>query len=170
MPTDPGVDRYIENAGEFAKPMLRLFRSLVHEGCPGTTEALKWRTPAFLYKNKILFSMAAFKEHCRFIFWRPEIAAILKQDGLDADCDAAFLPKIRSMAEMPSKSSLQRYIRETRRLADESPRSAMAKRSPKPKAEIAIPPEFAAALKRTNQPQPNLKSSARAIAANTWNG
>jgi uncharacterized protein YdeI (YjbR/CyaY-like superfamily) len=157
MATDPGVDSYIESAADFAKPMLRLFRNVIHDGCPAVEEAIKWRTPAFLYKKKILFSMAAFKEHCRFIFWRPEIAALLKQDGLEADRDAAFLPKIRSMADMPSKSKLQQYIRETRRLADESPRSPMRKRPAKPKPEIAMPPEFAMALKRNTSAAANFE-------------
>jgi uncharacterized protein YdeI (YjbR/CyaY-like superfamily) len=146
MPTDPGIDKYIENAAEFARPMLRRFRALVHDGCPGTEEAIKWRTPAFLYNRKILFSMAAFKEHCRFMFWRPEIAALLKQDGLEADRDAAFLPRIRSMVDLPSRSKLLHYIRETRRLADESPRSPMRKRPATPKPEIAMLPELTAAL------------------------
>ena len=160
MPTDPGVDEYIQKAGDFAKPMLRLFRTVVHEGCPGVEEAIKWRTPAFLYNGKILFSMAAFKEHCRFIFWRPEIAALLKQDGLEADRDAAFLPKLRSMAEVPPKSALLRYVRETRRLADESPRGLMRKRPATPKPDIPVPPEFAAALKKNKSAALNFQNFA----------
>lgn len=143
-----GVDRYIDAAPEFARPMLKHFRDLVHKGCPGAEEAIKWRTPAFLYKKKILYSMAAFKAHCRFIFWRPEIAQLLKEDGLEADRDAAFLPKMASMADLPSASDLLRYIRETRRLADESPKSPMRKRPSSPKPELAIPAEFTAALAR----------------------
>jgi uncharacterized protein YdeI (YjbR/CyaY-like superfamily) len=158
MPSDKRVDAYIERAPEFAKPVLNHLRELVHRGCPEAEEAIKWSTPAFLYRGKILFSMAAFKAHCRFILWRPEIATLMKEDGLNADRDAAFLPKITSLDGLPPDKNLLRYIRETRRLADEGPRSPMAKRPPTPKQELPIPAEFAAALGKNKKAEAHFQS------------
>lgn len=157
MPTDRQVDDYIARAPEFAKPVLTRLRTLVHKGCPEAEEAIKWRTPTFLYRNKILFSMAAFKAHCRFILWRPEIATLMKEDGLEADRDAAFLPKITSLSELPPDKNLLRYIREARRLADEGPRSPMRKRASTSKAELLMPAEFAAALAKNKKASENFQ-------------
>ena len=140
------MDDYIARAGEFAKPILTHLRALVHKGCPEVEEDIKWSTPAFLYRKKILYSMAAFKTHCRFILWRPEIATLMKEEGLEADRDAAFLPKLTSVTDLPPDKNLLRYIREARRLSDEAPRSLMRKRESAPKPEPQIPAEFAAAL------------------------
>ena len=60
--TDPRVDAYIEKSKDFAKPILRHVRSLVHETCPDVKETLKWSMPSFEYKG-ILCGFASFKEH-----------------------------------------------------------------------------------------------------------
>lgn len=158
LSTDKGVDDYIERAAEFAQPILRHLREMVHRGCPETEEALKWRTPAFLYKKKILFSMAAFKSHCRFIFWRPEIAKLMKEDGVETDRDAAFFKKLTSLADLPPDSNLLRYIRETCRIADEGPRSPMRKRPSAPKPDMRMPAELAAALARNKAAARNFEA------------
>ena len=154
MPTDQGVDEYIERASDFAQPILRHVREMVHRGCPETEEAIKWRMPAFLYKNKILFSMAAFKSYCRFIFWRPEIAKLLKEDGVETDRDAATFRKLTSLADLPSDKNLLHYIRETCRIADEGPRS---KRPSVPKPDIQIPAELASALAKNKAAAKNFE-------------
>src|SRR5438445_9941166 len=66
---DRRVDTYIANSAEFARPVLRHLRKLVHAGCPEVEETLKWNFPAFMHKG-ILCSMAAFKQHCTFGFWK----------------------------------------------------------------------------------------------------
>jgi uncharacterized protein YdeI (YjbR/CyaY-like superfamily) len=147
MPTDNRVDDYIARSPEFAQPILKHLRELVRRGCPEIEEAIKWSTPAFLYNNKILFSMAAFKAHCRFIFWRPEIAAMAGKTGASADDDGAVVGKVTQLSELPSDKELLRYIREARRLAHESPKPLMRKKSA-PKPALETPAEFAAALKK----------------------
>lgn len=42
-------------AGEFAQPILRHLRALVHRACPEVEEAVKWGRPVFLYRGRILF-------------------------------------------------------------------------------------------------------------------
>src|SRR5258708_3607310 len=66
---DARVDAYIANSGDFARPILNYLRRLVHAACPEVEETLKWRFPNFMYKG-MLCSMAAFKEHCSFGFWK----------------------------------------------------------------------------------------------------
>src|SRR5690606_26989508 len=62
---DPRIDVYIEQAADFAKPILTRLRKLVHKGCPDVVETIKWGMPAFDYKGP-LCGMAAFKQHCAF--------------------------------------------------------------------------------------------------------
>jgi uncharacterized protein YdeI (YjbR/CyaY-like superfamily) len=146
MATDKRVDQYIQRAPEFAQPILVHLRELVHKGCPEAEEAIKWSTPSFLYRNKILFSMAAFKAHCRFIFWRPEIAPMASKQGTECDDDGAVVGKVTQLADLPPDKDMLRYIREARRLTDEGPRTTLMRRRTTPKPELQTPPEFTAAL------------------------
>jgi hypothetical protein len=66
---DPRIDAYTEKSAEFAKPVLRYLRELVHQGCPEVEETLKWSMPSFTYKG-LLCGMAAFKHHVSFGFWK----------------------------------------------------------------------------------------------------
>jgi hypothetical protein len=66
---DPRIDRYIEKSADFAKPILSHIRELIHATCPDLHETMKWGFPHFMYKG-ILCSMAAFKHHCAFGFWK----------------------------------------------------------------------------------------------------
>ena len=42
---------------------------MIHEACPDCEETLKWSSPTFIYKGKILAGFAAFKAHATFGFW-----------------------------------------------------------------------------------------------------
>src|SRR5437879_5647423 len=63
------VDAYIAESAEFARPVLEKIRALFHEVCPQIEETMKWSFPHFEYKG-IVASMAAFKNHVRFGFWK----------------------------------------------------------------------------------------------------
>jgi len=63
------VDAYIAKSAEFAKPILQHLRELVHKACPEVEEVIKWGFPNFDYKG-VFCSMAAFKQHCSFGFWK----------------------------------------------------------------------------------------------------
>ena len=69
---DPRIDAYIAKAAPFARPILERLRALVHRGCPEVVETVKWSMPAFDYHGPFC-SMAAFKEHAVFGFWRGEL-------------------------------------------------------------------------------------------------
>jgi hypothetical protein len=45
---DRRVDAYIAKSADFAKPILRHLREVVHEGCPDADEAIKWGMPFFV--------------------------------------------------------------------------------------------------------------------------
>src|SRR5205085_1059154 len=51
------------------QPILHELRDVVHQACPEVEETMKWSFPHFMYKG-ILCSMASFKEHCAFGFWK----------------------------------------------------------------------------------------------------
>jgi uncharacterized protein YdeI (YjbR/CyaY-like superfamily) len=69
---DPRVDAYIARAAEFARPVLKRIRKVVHAGCPDVEETIKWGSPTFMYKG-MLCGMAAFKAHCAFGFWKQRL-------------------------------------------------------------------------------------------------
>ena len=66
---DPRVDAYIAKAPEFARPILKHLRAIVHEGCPEVEETMKWSVPHFDYMGP-LAGMAAVKAHCAGGCWR----------------------------------------------------------------------------------------------------
>ncbi len=60
--TDPRIDSYIARAAGFAKPTLRHLRKLVHEACPDAEETMKWSSPTFLYRGRIMAGKGASKD------------------------------------------------------------------------------------------------------------
>ncbi len=69
---DPHVEEYIARSADFAKPILCYLRALVHAAGPDVIEGLKWGFPHFDYMG-LMCSMAAFKHHCSFSFWKAEL-------------------------------------------------------------------------------------------------
>jgi hypothetical protein len=136
---DPRVDEYIEKkAAPFAKPILKKLRTLVHKGCPEVEETIKWGMPSFEYKGPFA-SMAAFKQHCSFGFWK---AAILfadekkpgdKQFSWGAPGRDPIPAKITSMDDLPSDAAILRVIKKAAKLNEEGvklPKSPSRKRDP----------------------------------------
>lgn len=143
---DKRVDDYIEKSANFARPVLTHIRELVHTACPQVEETIKWSFPNFEYKGPFC-SMAAFKEHCAFGFWK---AAIMKDAGkLKANQDNAMghLGKIQSLADLPSDEILISYIKEASRLNDEGIKLPPRKKSTSSK-ELTIPGYFIKALNK----------------------
>ena len=67
--TDPRIDAYIENAPEFAQPIMTRVRKLFHRAYPDIGETIKWSSPTFEHKG-IVGGMGAFKKHVSFGFWK----------------------------------------------------------------------------------------------------
>ncbi|HRP62097.1 MAG TPA: YdeI/OmpD-associated family protein [Phycisphaerales bacterium] len=154
MPTkDPRVDAYIEKSADFAKPILKKLRALVHKGCPEVTETIKWGMPAFDYKGGFC-GMAAFKQHCSFGFWK---AALLDDGkGSKTEDDKAMswgargsisIPaKITSLEDLPSDAKFLTLIKKAKKLNDDGVKVPKEKAAKKP---LPMPSDFAAALKKT---------------------
>jgi uncharacterized protein YdeI (YjbR/CyaY-like superfamily) len=147
MPTkDKRVDAYIEKSADFAKPILREFRAIVHEGCPDVEETIKWSMPFYMYKG-MLCHMAAFKEHCAFGF----VKAGLILDSEDNKSSEAMgqLGRIKSIKDLPSRKTLIGYVRKAVALHDEGiPSRPKAKGK---KKELIIPDYFMAAVKKNKK-------------------
>lgn len=153
MPTyDPRIDAYIEKSAAFAHPILEHLRELVHKTCPDVTETIKWGFPHFEHKG-ILCSMAAFKQHCSFGFWK---GSLMKDDkGLlnkVGETDMSHFDKITSLENLPPDKTLIAYIKEAVKMNDEG-----VKLPSKPKAavkkDVNPPPELLAALKKNKAAQ-----------------
>lgn len=145
--TDPRIDSRIAKAADFAKPILRHLRKLVHEACPEAEETLKWGHPSFVYRGRILCGIAAFKEHCTFGFWHKGMEEVLAKGGDKGDQAWGSLGRITSLADLPSDEALLRYIRTAARL-NESEAPARPRPVRKPAAPVRVPADLAAALKK----------------------
>lgn len=113
--TDPFVDAYIDKAEDFAKPLLRHLRKLVHDACPDVIETKKWSFPHFDYKG-MMCSMASFKQHCAFGFWKQS----LMDEGTFPEKNAmGSFGRITSLKDLPNDKTMKALIREAMRLNDE---------------------------------------------------
>jgi uncharacterized protein YdeI (YjbR/CyaY-like superfamily) len=152
MTTDPRIDEYIQKAASFAQPVLKHLRQLVHKACPEVKETMKWSFPHFEY-NGILCSMAAFKQHCSFGFWKASMMKdpedVLKLVGKTA---MGHFDKITSLKDLPSDKVLIAYIKEAMRLNEEGVKQPV-KAKKTGKGEIPVPDELAIALKRNKKAQ-----------------
>jgi len=62
------VDEYLSNLPMWQRDKLSMFRNLVHEVAPETTEDIKWAVPVFFIGGKMVFAMSAFKAHVKYNF------------------------------------------------------------------------------------------------------
>src|SRR2546428_12853496 len=69
---NPEFDKYIAKSAEFARPVLAKLRKLFHQACPEIEETMKWSFPHFDYKGP-LASMAGFKQHVSWGFWKAKL-------------------------------------------------------------------------------------------------
>ena len=117
---DPRVTAYIAKQAPFARPILTHLRKVVHEGCPGVTETIKWGMPSFEYHG-ILCGMAAFKAHATFGFWKGR--EIVGENGLSLDAMGQF-GRITSVKELPARSRLVAYVKKAAALNESKPQRA----------------------------------------------
>lgn len=140
---DPRVDAYIAKSADFAKPILKHLRKIVHTGCPQVVETLKWSMPHFDYKG-LMCGMGAFKEHCVFGFWKADL--ILDRDKKSETAMGSF-GCIKSLADLPSEKTLIGYVKKAAALNDagiKAPRETTRKK----KGPFTVPDYFTAALKK----------------------
>ena len=147
MAKDQRIDTYIAKAAPFARPILRHLRQLVHQACPAAEEAMKWGSPFFLYRGKILCFTAAFKAHAAFGFWGAGMKKVIAADGHAKD-GRGLMGRITRLQDLPSDKVLLHYIKTAMKLHD-SGLSARIKSKPKPA--LPVPADLAVALKKSKQ-------------------
>jgi len=134
---DPRIDAYIEKAAPFAQPILNHLRELIHRQHPDITETIKWGFPHFEYNKRLLFNMAAFKQHAAFGFWLAGLMSdplgLLQTGEREA---MGSLGKLTSLKDLPSDKVLAQYIKESIQLADEGARVPKASRKTATEAEV----------------------------------
>ncbi len=147
------IDSYISKSAAFARPILVHIRELVHKACPDVEEKMKWSFPHFDYKGEMMCSMAAFKEHAAFGFWK---ASLMKDPILAATAKSevamGHLGRLTSLKNLPSDKKMTAWIKEAMALNDKG-----IKLAPKPSASKAleIPEYFITALAKNKKAQQN---------------
>jgi len=150
---DPRFDAYIAAAAPFARPILTHIRAVVHEACPDVEEAMKWSFPNFLYKG-MFCSMAAFKAHCAFGFWKGEL--VFRGKGSGTTSSMGSFGRLTAVSDLPSKKVLAGYLKTAMKLNDEGVKAPwLEKRNAKkaaqaaqPRKAAAVPADLARALKK----------------------
>jgi uncharacterized protein YdeI (YjbR/CyaY-like superfamily) len=143
---DPRIDAYIAKSAGFAKPILKHLRKLVHAACPDVEETMKWTFPHFLHKG-ILCSMASFKNHCTFGFWKGSLIFGKNKNPRQNEAMGQF-GRITAMADLPKDEILIGLIKEAARLNE-----AGIKPPPKPrlKKELIVSPELIDAFSKNKK-------------------
>ena len=141
MKTDPRIDAYIDDkAADFARPILRHVRSVIHEACPECEETLKWSMPSFLYKGKILAGIASFKAHASFGFWSG--SQVVDTSGQSATAMGQF-GRLTSLDDLPDRKTLIELTRKAMQLIDDGVKPA---RNKTVKAPLTVPQDLRAAI------------------------
>ncbi|HWF14171.1 MAG TPA: YdeI/OmpD-associated family protein [Candidatus Acidoferrales bacterium] len=150
---NPKVDAYIAKVQPFAEPILNHLRELVHKGCPGVEESIKWGMPFFEHRGEILCCMAAFTKHCRFGFWGKEIRVVLREAKVTGMNSTGWFERITRADELPTDKRMIDWVRQAAVLIESgnhtSPIAARNKKAKKPTVEMSK--EFATALRKSKK-------------------
>ena len=148
---EKSIDEYISKSADFAQPILNHLRELVHTVCPDVEEKMKWRFPHFDYKNEMMCSMAAFKQHCVFGFWK---AALMKDpvlvENAKSEVSMGHLGRLMSIKDLPTDKTIVEWIKEAMQL-NELGIKLPAKTKTAIKKELVIPEYFIKALSRNKK-------------------
>ncbi|MBP9663992.1 MAG: YdeI/OmpD-associated family protein [Pyrinomonadaceae bacterium] len=143
---DARVDAYIERSHDFAKPVLKHLRKLVHKASPHLTETLKWSMPAFEHKG-IVCGFASFKEHCTFGFWKE---SLLEKATFPAEKTAmGSFGRITSVKDLPADNVIIDLVRQAVELNEKGIK--VEKKGPKPRKEVVVPDILLEALARNDK-------------------
>jgi uncharacterized protein YdeI (YjbR/CyaY-like superfamily) len=141
---DKRVDAYIDQAPDFAKPILTRIRETVHEACPECEETLKWGHPSFMY-NGIMCGMAAFKEYCAFHFWKGALIV----EGAEGVNMWSQLGRLSKVSDLPPKKTVVGYVKKAMELNELG--TKVPKRPAKAKKELVMPEPFMTAIKKNKK-------------------
>lgn len=140
MKTDPRIDAYIERQADFARPILAHLREILHSACPECEETLKWSSPSFVYKGKILAGFAAFKAHATFGYWSG--SQVVDADPARPSAMGQF-GRLTSLDDLPPRAELEAMTRKAMTLIDEGVKPVRNKHEKPP---LTVPRDLRAAL------------------------
>jgi uncharacterized protein YdeI (YjbR/CyaY-like superfamily) len=141
---DPRIDAYIAKSADFAKPILKHLRKVVHAGCPQVQETIKWSMPHFDYKG-VMCGMAAFKEHCAFGFWKADL--IFDREKQAEKKGMGSFGCIKSLKDLPAEQTLIGYVKKAAAL-NEAGIKVPGRTQPKKRKPLPIPDDLTAALNK----------------------
>ncbi|MEP6712505.1 MAG: YdeI/OmpD-associated family protein [Ferruginibacter sp.] len=145
------IDNYIAKSANFAQPILNHIRELVHTACPEVEEKMKWSFPHFDYKGEMMCSMAAFKQHAVFGFWK---AALMKDVTLlekaRSEESMGHFGRITSLKDLSSDKKMIAYIKEAMKLNDLGVKLPSKPKSIE-KKEVEVPDYFTKALAKNKK-------------------
>jgi uncharacterized protein YdeI (YjbR/CyaY-like superfamily) len=148
---DKKIDDYIAKAQPFAQPILKHIRQLVHKACPDVEETWKWSFPNFDCHGGPLCSMAAFKQHCAFAFWKASLLKdankILATKGRES---MGHLGKIKGLKDLLSDKIMIVYLKEAAKLNEQGIK-VVRKPVSKEKKEIVVPDYFLKAIAKNKK-------------------
>ncbi len=144
---DKRIDSYISRQAEFARPILRHLREVVHDACPEVVETLKWSSPSFEYKG-LLCGMAAFKKHAVFGFWKHEQVVA---DDAKAKLAMGSFGRLTSLDDLPSKRVLAIYVKKAMKLNDDG--VPAMRRKTRPRKVVPMHPDLRRALAKNRKAQ-----------------
>ncbi|MBI2427362.1 MAG: YdeI/OmpD-associated family protein [Ignavibacteriales bacterium] len=151
-PKDKRIDAYISKAQPFAQPILKHLRSLVHKACPDVEETIKWGFASFDYKGPFC-SMASFKQHAVFGFWKSKLLKDPKGylgERFNRGGEAmGNLGRITSLKDLPPDKVIIDFIRQAKKLNDDGVKLPAAPK--KEKKELVIPDYFLTVVKKNNR-------------------
>jgi uncharacterized protein YdeI (YjbR/CyaY-like superfamily) len=140
------VDAYAMQSEDFAKPILKHLRTLIHAACPDVVEDIKYGIPHFSYGGDYLCIFAAYKSHCSITLYKDALmndARLKANSALPAA--KRFMGKLTSVADLPADSDLTSWIKEAMSLNEKGVKlPPRASRTPK---EVVMHSTFAAKLK-----------------------
>jgi uncharacterized protein YdeI (YjbR/CyaY-like superfamily) len=141
---DPRVDAYIDESEPFARPILKHLRKVIHAGCPDVEETMKWNFPHFMHHG-ILCSMASFKQHCAFGFWR---ASLLKNRGGKSAEAMGQYGRLTSINDLPPERNLIAVVKQAAKINE---RGVHVRRLRAPRPAARTPADLAAALRNNRK-------------------
>jgi uncharacterized protein YdeI (YjbR/CyaY-like superfamily) len=137
---NPQIDAYISRQRDFARPILEYLRDVIHEGCPGVEEGLKWSSPSFSYHG-ILAGFTGFKEHVGFGFWKHELL-VGKREGMG-------FGRVTRIEDLPPRRKLLALVKRAAKLNESGTKVTRTAR--KARKAIPLPAELEAALARNKK-------------------
>ncbi len=139
------VDQYFLKSADFAKPILKRWRKIIHDTCPEVVEVMKWGIPHFDYKGEMMCIIASHKNHCSFSFWKAELLdhPLLKENS-KLKATERYLGKVTSLADLPPDKELIKLIKQAMSLNEKGIK--MVKAKPKKQAVTEVPDDISSFL------------------------